>query len=104
MRSRSSARAGSGVSTSNPSMYPCSRRIRASSRAMRDDGTLTVSRGGVMALRIRVRKSAVVSVIDMVVWRGGGRLGYGRAAASPGALRDAGDEALVGELAAGDPE
>src|SRR3954470_2218284 len=62
--------------------------MRASSRLRPDDGMSTVSCAAVMALRIRVRKSAMGSVIDMVL---------------PAALGHPGDEALVGELAQADP-
>src|SRR5919206_5345967 len=69
-------------------MYPCSTRIRAISRLRRLDGISTVSWAAMIALRMRVRKSATGSVIDM---------------RSPARLRHAGDEALVGELAQADP-
>src|SRR4051794_24757469 len=62
--------------------------MRAISRLSPDDGMSTVSCAAVMALRIRVRKSAMGSVIDM-------RL--------PAALRHPRDEAVVGELAQADP-
>src|SRR5215210_1671155 len=67
---------------------------------MRDDGTLTVWCEAVMALRIRVRKSAVVSVMDMVV---SAVDEGGLTARSPRALGHSGDEALVGQLAQADP-
>src|SRR3954453_1843598 len=62
--------------------------MRAISRLRPDDGMSTVSWAAVIALRIRVRKSAMGSVSDM-------RL--------PAALRHAGDEAVVGEAAQADP-
>src|SRR4051812_2682275 len=62
--------------------------MRAISRLRPDDGMSTVSWAAVMALRIRVRKSAIGSVIDMGL---------------PAALRHPGDEALVGQLAQADP-
>src|SRR3954469_21249254 len=62
--------------------------MRASSTLSLDDGTSTVSCAAVMPLRIRVRKSAMGSVIDM-------RL--------PARLRHAGDVAVVRELAQADP-
>src|SRR5215216_6422629 len=62
--------------------------MRAISRLRFDDGISTVSCAAMMPLRMRVRKSAIGSVIDM---------------RSPARLRHAGDEALVGELAQADP-
>src|SRR5829696_473574 len=62
--------------------------MRAISRLSPDDGMSTVSCAAVIALRIRVRNSAMGSVIDM---------------ASPTALRHPGDEAVVGQLAQADP-
>src|ERR671938_124280 len=62
--------------------------MRASSTLSLDDGTSTVSCAAVMPLRIRVRKSAMGSVIDMAL---------------PARLRHAGDVAVVGELAQADP-
>src|SRR3954447_10121686 len=53
-----------------------------------DDGTSTVSWAAVMPLRMRVRKSATGSVIDI---------------RSPTRLRHAGDHAVVRELAQADP-
>src|SRR5918994_3357218 len=61
--------------------------MRAISAFRPDDGTTTSSWAAWMPLRIRVRKSAIGSVIDM---------------RSPARLRHAGDEALVGELAQAD--
>src|SRR6266550_2487160 len=62
--------------------------MRASSRLRLLDGITTVSCAAWIPLRIRVRKSATGSVIDM---------------RSPARLRHAGDEALVGQLAQADP-
>src|SRR2546423_6656101 len=62
--------------------------MRASSRLRLLDGITTVSWAAWIPLRIRVRKSATGSVIDM---------------RSPARLRHAGDEALVGQLAQADP-
>src|SRR3954447_16842620 len=62
--------------------------MRAISRLRPDDGMSTVSWAAVIALRIRVRKSAMGSVMDM-------RL--------PAALRHARDEAVVGQRAQADP-
>src|SRR5688500_16684905 len=62
--------------------------MRASSRDRREEGTRTVSCEAVIPLRMRVRKSAVGSVIDM---------------RSPAALGHSGDEALAGQLAQADP-
>src|SRR5918994_191699 len=61
--------------------------MRAISAFRPDDGTTTSSWAAWMPLRIRVRKSAIGSVIDM---------------GSPARLRHAGDEALVRELAQAD--
>src|ERR1700712_3114451 len=68
-------------------MYPCSVRIRAISRLSPLSGIRTVSWAAMIPLRMRVRKSAIGSVIDMGL---------------PARLRHAGDEALVGELAQAD--
>src|SRR6476469_4868258 len=62
--------------------------MRAISRLSLLDGISTSSLAAMMPLRIRVRKSAMGSVIDM---------------RSPARLRHAGDEALVRELAQADP-
>src|SRR5689334_15101266 len=62
--------------------------MRAISRLSLLEGITTVSWAAWMPLRIRVRKSAMGSVIDM---------------RSPARLRHAGDEALVRELAQADP-
>src|SRR3954471_8080953 len=62
--------------------------MRAHSAFSREDGISTVSWAAWMPLRIRVRKSAMGSVIDM-------RL--------PARLRHAGDVAVVGKLAQADP-
>src|SRR3954453_6560273 len=61
--------------------------MRAISAFSREFGITTSSWAAWMPLRIRVRKSAMGSVIDM---------------RSPARLRHAGDEALVGELAQAD--
>src|SRR5215217_9206369 len=61
--------------------------MRAISRLRRLEGISTSSLAAMMPLRIRVRKSAMGSVIDMAL---------------PARLRHAGDEALVGELAQAD--
>src|SRR3712207_1765889 len=61
--------------------------MRAISAFRREFGITTSSCAAWMPLRIRVRKSAMGSVIDM---------------RSPARLRHAGDEALVGELAQAD--
>src|ERR671933_1296807 len=66
--------------------------MRAISRLRRLEGISTSSFAAMMPLRMRVRKSAMGSVIDMAL---------------PARLRHAGDEALVRELAqadAADPE
>src|SRR4051794_17966953 len=62
--------------------------MRATSTLSFEDGTSTVSWAAVMPLRMRVRKSAMGSVIDM---------------RSPARLRHAGDVAVVRELAQADP-
>src|SRR3954463_15208135 len=62
--------------------------IRAISRFRRLAGISTVSCAAMMPLRIRVRKSATGSVIDM---------------RSPARLGHTGDEPLVGQLAQADP-
>src|ERR687885_3042978 len=62
--------------------------MRAISRLRPLDGISTVSWAAMIALRMRVRKSATGSVIDM---------------RSPARLRHAGDEPLVGQLAQADP-
>src|SRR3954465_8745835 len=62
--------------------------MRAISRLSLLEGMITVSWAAWMPLRIRVRKSAMGSVIDM---------------RSPARLRHAGDEALMRELAQADP-
>src|SRR4051794_40136473 len=59
----------------------------------REQGIATVSCEAASALRMRVRKSATGSVIDMLV----------RPPRLPAALRDAGDVAVVGQLAQADP-
>src|SRR4051795_4941296 len=69
-------------------MYPCSVRIRAISRLRRLAGISTVSWAAMIPLRIRVRKSAIGSVIDM---------------RSPTRLGHAGDHALVRQLAQAEP-
>src|SRR5919206_1808393 len=62
--------------------------MRAISRLSLLDGISTVSWAARIALRMRVRKSAMGSVIDM---------------RSPAGLGHAGDEPLVGQLAQADP-
>src|SRR3954453_3118218 len=62
--------------------------MRAISRLSLLDGMTTVSCAAWIPLRMRVRKSAMGSVIDM---------------RSPARLRHAGDEALVRQLAQADP-
>src|SRR3954462_14267497 len=62
--------------------------IRARSRLKPLAGTSTVSWAAMIPLRMRVRKSAMGSVIDM---------------RSPARLRHAGDVAVVRELAQADP-
>src|SRR5919199_1465792 len=62
--------------------------MRAISRLRPEDGMSTVSCAAWIALRIRVRKSAMGSVIDI---------------RSPAALRHARDVAVVGQLAQADP-
>src|SRR4051794_34871606 len=62
--------------------------MRESSTLSFDDGTSTVSWAAVMPLRMRVRKSATGSVIDI---------------RSPTRLRHAGDHPVVRELAQADP-
>src|SRR5215210_9215466 len=66
--------------------------MRAISRLSFDDGISTVSWAAVMPLRMRVRKSATGSVMDMR-----------RCSCLPAALRHARDVAVVGELAQADP-
>src|SRR3954451_8041050 len=56
-------------------MYPCSRRMGAISVFRPEAGISTVSWAAVIPLRIRVRKSAIGSVIDM---RSPARLGHAR--------------------------
>src|SRR3954451_23268158 len=67
--------------------------MRASSALTLEAGTSTVSCAALIALRTRVRKSDIGSVIDMVV------LGFG---VLPGGLRHPGDLSVVGELAQAD--
>src|SRR5215216_896626 len=62
--------------------------MRAISAFRPEAGISTSSLAAMMPLRMRVRKSAMGSVIDM---------------RSPARLRHAGDEALVGHLAQADP-
>src|SRR4051794_33975231 len=62
--------------------------MRASSTLSLDDGTSTVSCAAVMPLRMRVRKSAMGSVIDI---------------RSPARLRHARDHPVVGQLPQADP-
>src|SRR5918992_752601 len=72
-------------------MKPCSRRMRAISTLKREAGMSTSSRSDEIPLRIRVRKSAIGSVIDML------------RKLLPARLGQAGDVALVGHLAQADP-
>src|SRR5918998_3051845 len=65
--------------------------MRASSFLSLDDGISTVSCAAMMPLRIRVRKSAMGSVIDICPSPLPARLGHAR------------DVALVGHLAQADP-
>src|SRR4051795_10947580 len=69
-------------------MYPCSRRMRASSILNFEAGMSTASWSACSPLRMRVRKSAIGSVIDM-------RL--------PARLRQPGHVALVRHLPQADP-
>src|SRR5215211_5078640 len=75
---------------SKDSMYPCSRRMRASSFLSFDEGISTVSWAAMIPLRMRVRKSAMGSVMLMPI-------------PLPAGLGHAGDVALVGHLAQADP-
>src|SRR5882724_3378756 len=70
-------------------MYPCSRRIRASSVLNFDAGMSTNSKSASSPLRMRVRKSATGSVIDI--------------ARLPARLGQSGNVALVRHLAQADP-
>src|SRR5581483_8651157 len=70
-------------------MYPCSLRMRASSRLSPEEGIVTSWCCASAALRRRVRKSATGSVIDI-----------GR---SPTRLGHPGDISVVRELAQADP-
>src|SRR5918998_927256 len=65
--------------------------MRAISTLNRECGISTSSRSDVIPLRIRVRKSAIGSVIDM------------RPLLLPARLRQSGDVTLVGHLAQADP-
>src|SRR3954447_11773848 len=65
--------------------------MRASSFLSLDDGISTVSWAAMIPLRIRVRKSAMGSVMLIALPPSPARLGH------------AGDEALVGHLAQADP-
>src|SRR6185437_29795 len=70
-------------------MYPSSLRMRQISTLRREDGMDVVSCSALLALRMRVSMSATGSVsISSLL---------------PGALRHAGDHALVGELPQADP-
>src|SRR5438105_15409162 len=73
-------------------MQPCSLRIRATSRFSPEAGLVTSSCWAAAALRRRVRKSAIGSVIDM-------RLARSR---SPARLGHPRDVAVVGQLAQAD--
>src|SRR5919202_6462858 len=78
-------------------MYPCSRRMRASSILNRDAGIATVSWSADSPLRMRVRKSAIGSVIDMRAVPSPARLGQPRHVAVVGHLPQA--DAAEPELA-----
>src|ERR1700742_2144754 len=82
--SLSPAEPGAAPTWSKPAMYPCSCRIRAISRFRPLEGITTVSWDVMIPLRIRVRKAAMGSVIDMAL---------------PARLRHARDVAVVGEPA-----
>src|SRR5918997_7209934 len=69
--------------------------MRAHSDFNRDDGMSTVSWAAWIALRIRVRKSAMGSVLALTVFSRSGPL--------PRRLGHARDEAVVGHLAQADP-
>src|SRR5918995_4371436 len=71
-------------------MYPCSRRMRAHSVFSFEDGISTVSCAAWIPLRMRVRKSAIGSVLELTA---GSLCGV-----SPRRLGHARDEALMGEL------
>src|SRR4029453_9608371 len=68
-------------------MWPCARRMRAISALKFEAGISTSSRSACRPLRMRVRKSATGSVMVMGL---------------PARLREAGDHALVGDLAQAD--
>src|SRR5436309_16074644 len=85
---RSPVRPRSGGRGSYAVMYPCSLRRRASWVPSLDAGTSTVSCEAEIALRMRVRTSAMGSVIDI---RG-----------SPTRLRHPGHVAVVGQFAQAD--
>src|SRR5213592_1725022 len=68
--------------------------MRAISRLRFDEGISTVSCAAVMPLRMRVRKSAMGSVMDMGIFL---------VERLPAALGHPGDEAVVGQLAQADP-
>src|SRR4051812_31306050 len=70
-------------------MLPCSRRTRASSVLNLEAGMSTSSWSARRPFRMRVRKSAIGSVIDMSLL--------------PARLCESGDVALVGHLAQADP-
>src|SRR5215208_2862364 len=69
-------------------MYPCSRSTRAISSFSLEAGMSTASWSAWRPLRMRVRKSAIGSVVDMQL---------------PAGLGEAGDVPLVGHLAQADP-
>src|ERR1700709_1995871 len=70
--------------------------MRAHSDFNRDDGMSTVSWAAWIALRIRVRKSAMGSVLALTVV-------FSRSGSLPRRLRHARDKAVVGHLAQADP-
>src|SRR5437868_456104 len=71
-------------------MYPCSRRMRASSILRREAGISTSSKSAINPFRIRVRKSATGSVTAI-------------ACSLPARLGEPGNVTLVGHLAQADP-
>src|SRR5580704_14660303 len=73
--------------------------MRASSPLSLDAGTSTVSCAAWIALRTRVRKSAIGSVIDMFSCALGSWLSWRQL---PGGLRHPGDLTVVGEVAKAD--
>src|ERR1700676_5294511 len=76
--------------TAQSSMYPCSLRIRATSRLSLEEGMVKSWCWALRALRRRVRKSDMGSVIDMLD-------------RSPARLGHPGHVPVVGQLAQADP-